>query len=56
MEVDCFKIFFPVYVALVQNSTRLVSGFYWNISLQFITYSYSSIRLGETSSDEKFSK
>ena len=56
MEVDCFKFFVPLYVALVQNSTRLVSGFYWNISLQFIIYSYFSIRLGETSSDEKVSK
>ena len=52
--------FCPVYVALVQNSTclfhRLVSGFYWNISLQFITYNYFSDRLVETSGDEKIAK
>ena len=34
------EYFFSVYVALVQNSTRLVSGFYLNISLQFITCGY----------------
>ena len=52
--------FFPVYVALVQNSAflfrRLVSGFYWNIRLEFITYNYFSTRHWETLGHEKVAK